>query len=74
MLYDYSSYLNNSLYKNKGLTNFVNLGNSCYFNAVMSSLINCLGLTDFLIKNKLIKRSSYTKLIKNYVLSYVKTM
>ena len=30
-------------------------------------------LIDFLWNNKLIKRSSYTKLVKNYVLSYIKT-
>lgn len=55
MLYESSSYLKNSLYKNKNRTNFVNLGNSCYFNAVLCSLVNCLGLTDFFIKNKYLK-------------------
>lgn len=55
MLYDCSSYQNNSLYKNKNRTNFMNLGNTCYLNAVLCCLVNCLGLTEFLLTNKYLK-------------------
>lgn len=55
--YDFTTYASTSLYDKKGRSNMVNLGNSCYFNATMAALTNCLGLTHFFLGNK------YTKVL-----------
>lgn len=46
-------YLNSKLYTGKGLSNFLNIGNSCYFNATLYALLNCLGFVHPLLTNKI---------------------
>lgn len=53
--YDHLVYNSSNMFKNKGLSNMINFGNSCYFNAVISSISNCLGMSSFFLKNKYLK-------------------
>lgn len=74
MNYDYRTYANVHFYKGKGKSNMINLGNSCYLNASISCLSNCIGLTHYFLSNEFSKsigplsmeRNEYTFLM-NYL-------
>lgn len=69
MDYDYTRYKNCKLYINKGKSNLVNIGNTCYFNAAVSSLSNCMGLTHYMLSTDFPTTNVFTRCYINLLIA-----
>jgi ubiquitin carboxyl-terminal hydrolase 8 len=65
------------IFEDKGLSSLENLGNSCFFNSVLCSLSNCLGLSHFFLKNtyiKVIGPGNREKKEYDFLMFYIQTL
>ena len=78
MTFDYREYASKNFYLDKGLSNFVNLGNTCYINSSLVAVFNCLGLTHFFLGNEALSvvkgEDNYKKNEYPFLTAYVKTL
>ena len=72
--YDYKTYESCRLYQKSYKNGLVNLGNTCYLNASVMALSNCLGFTHYFVSNSFAKVADRKKPEYNILAVYLKTL